>query len=75
MRKLGQFLTTLGLALGSTICIGLLLPIHLAGVSWLIGLGLTKLAFAASGGLMAGGAVLIRAGTRNAERKRMLPKA
>jgi hypothetical protein len=74
MRRFGQFLAALGLVIGGTVCIGLLLPIHLAGIPWLIGLGLVKLAFAASGGLMAGGAVLIRAATRDAERKRVLPK-
>ena len=64
MRRLGQLLALLGLGLGGALCAGLYLPVHLAGLRWLIAVGLVKLGFASSLGLMAGGAVLQRIANR-----------
>jgi hypothetical protein len=49
------------------------LPMHLAGISWLIAVGLIKLTFAASLGLIGGGAILQRIARRNDERARLAP--
>jgi hypothetical protein len=71
MRPLGTFLLALGALLGSVVGAGILLGVELPGLSWLVAVGLAKLALVASGGLMAGGAVLHRLARRAEERDRL----
>jgi hypothetical protein len=59
----------LGAGLGSFVGIAILAGFPFPGVSWLVALGLAKLTLIASGGLLAGGAVLQRlASRRDADR-------
>ena len=71
MRPFGSVLLALGVLLGCAVGVGLLLGVQVPGVSWLVAVGLTKLALIASGGLMAAGAVLIRLARRSDERDRV----
>jgi hypothetical protein len=71
MRLLGTLLLVLGCLLGCAVGVGLLLGVEVPGVSWLIAVGLVKLTLIASGGLMAGGAVLHRLARRVDERSRL----
>jgi HAMP domain-containing protein len=71
MRRLGQLLAALGLVVGGVLGLAMSVPLHLAGISWLIAVGLAKLTFAAALGLIAGGAVLQRIGRRSEERTRL----
>lgn len=64
MRRFGQLLMLLGLGLGSFVGIAILAGFTFPGVSWLVALGLAKLTLIASGGLLAGGAVLQRLASR-----------
>ena len=73
MRRLGQALALLGLALGGLLGIAVLVPVHLVGLSWLVAVGLAKLTFATALGLIAGGAVLRRIANRTAERAQLPP--
>jgi hypothetical protein len=73
MRQLGSLLLALGVLLGVGVAIGLLLGVQLPGVPWLVAVGFVKLALIASGGLMAGGAVLQRLARRTEERERLGP--
>lgn len=75
MRRLGQILTILGAIVGIGAALAMILPVELAGVSWLIAVGLLKLTLAASLGMIAGGAVLQRIARRTEERERLLPPA
>jgi hypothetical protein len=71
VRPLGAVLLTLGVLLGSSIGVGMLLGVNLPGVSWLVAVGLVKLTLIASGGLIAAGAVLQRLAKRGDERARL----
>ena len=71
MRPLGTALLILGILLGSSIGIGMLLGVTVPGVSWLVAVGLTKLALIASGGLIASGALLQRLAKRVEDRARL----
>jgi hypothetical protein len=71
MRRFGQVLAFLGLLIGGATAIALTLPIHLVGIAWLIAVGMVKLTFVASFGLIAGGAVLQRTALRREERARL----
>jgi hypothetical protein len=71
MRRFDQLLAVLGLLIGGAAAIAISFPVHLIGISWLIALGLIKLTFATSLGLMAGGAVLQRIARRTEERERL----
>jgi hypothetical protein len=71
MRPLGTLLLALGALLGTVVGVGILLGVQLPGLSWLVAVGMVKLALIASGGLMAGGAVLIRLARRADERDRL----
>ena len=73
MRRIGQLLAGLGVALGCVVGLGTLLPVHLTGLSWLLAVGMAKLAFGSALGLIAGGAVLQRLANRAAEREQLLP--
>jgi hypothetical protein len=72
VRPLGTFLLALGALLGCAVGAGILLGIGLPGLSWLVAVGLAKLALIASAGLMAGGAVLHRLARRAKERDRSI---
>lgn len=69
MHRFGQALLWLGLVIGIVGGVGLTLALHTGGLTWLVAIGLSKLTLLASGGLMAGGAVLQRFARREAERK------
>jgi hypothetical protein len=71
MRSLGTALLILGILLGSSIGIGMLLGVTVPGVSWLVAVGLTKLTLIASGGLIAAGALLQRLAKRGEDRARL----
>jgi hypothetical protein len=73
MRRFGKFLAALGLLIGLGAAIAVGFPVHIAGVSWLMAVGLIKLTFAAALGLMAGGAVQQRIARRTEERERLSP--
>ena len=70
MRQLGRILAGLGLCVGIILGVAMMLPIHLVGVGWLIGVGLAKLTFLGSLGMIGAGAVLQRIANRD-ERKRL----
>jgi hypothetical protein len=71
MRRFGQLLALLGLLIGGVVSLAIIIPIHLVGISWLIGVGLVKLTLAAALGLIAGGAVLQRIARGTEERERL----
>ena len=71
MRRFGKLLTLLGLLVGIAAGVGTLFPAQLAGVSWLLAVGMIKLTLAASLGLIAGGAVLQRIARRTEEQERL----
>jgi hypothetical protein len=68
VRPIGTLLLAMGALLGTAVGVGLLLGIQLPGLPWLVAVGLVKLTLIASGGLMAGGAVLHRLARRAEER-------
>jgi hypothetical protein len=53
-----------GALLGVAVGVGVALPIHLVGISWLVAVGLAKLTFVAGLGLIASGATLLRVAKR-----------
>jgi hypothetical protein len=71
MRLFGTLLLVLGAALGVAVALGMALGVSIPGVSWLVAVGLVKLTLIASGGLMAGGAVLQRLAKRSEDRERI----
>ena len=71
MRSLGTLLLSLGLVVGVSGGIGLIAGLHVTGWTWLVAIGLAKLTLLASGGLMAGGAMLQRL-ARKQEAQRLL---
>ncbi len=64
MRRFGQLLLLLGLAVGLGSVVAAFLPWHLAGVAWLLGVGIVKLGLGSSLGLMAAGATMRRVAAR-----------
>lgn len=68
MRRLGKVLAALGLALGALAGLAMTVPLHLHGWSWLLAVGVIKLVFAGSLGLIGTGAVLQRLARRAEER-------
>lgn len=71
MRRLGKVLAALGLAVGCLAGLAISLPVHLHGWSWLLAVGIIKLVFAGSLGLIGTGAVLQRLARRSEERARL----
>ena len=69
MRSLGTLLLLLGLCVGVIGGVGLIAGLHVSGWTWLVTIGLAKLTLVASGGLMAGGAVLQRLARREDARQ------
>jgi hypothetical protein len=69
MRFLATFFLLLGLLIGVIGGAGLMIGLHVSGWTWLVAIGLAKLALLASGGLMAAGAMLQRLAQRDAKRK------
>lgn len=74
MRSLGILLLFLGLVVGVIGGVGLIAGLHVTGWTWLVTIGLAKLTLLASGGLMAGGAILQRLARRE-DAQRQLPHA
>jgi hypothetical protein len=60
LRWVGNSLLGLGVVVGGAVGVAMLTGVHLAGVSWLVAVGIAKLTLVASVGLMAGGAVCLR---------------
>lgn len=71
MRPLGALLLALGALLGCAVGVAILFGVQPLGVSWLVAVGLAKLTLVAAGGLMAGGAVLLRLAKRSEDRSRL----
>lgn len=71
MRPFGALLLALGTLLGCAVGVAILFGVQPPGVSWLVAVGLAKLTLIASGGLMAGGALLLRLAKRSDERARL----
>ena len=71
MRWFGQALMVLGVAVGGGVGVAMLLHLSIPGVSWLVAVGLAKLALISAGGLLAGGAFLQRIDARRHERERL----
>ena len=74
MKRVGGFLIGLGLTVGVGTTLAVFGHIGLAGSPWLINVALAKLAYIASGGLMAAGAVSIRATTRREQARQLRDK-
>lgn len=68
MRVLGTTLLVLGVLVGCSVGVGMLLGVSVPGVSWLLAVGLAKLTLIASAGLMAAGAMLQRLAKRSEAR-------
>jgi hypothetical protein len=73
VRRFGQLLALLGLALGGLLGVGLMLPGHLTGIAWLAAVGIAKFTFVSSLGLIAGGAILQRIANQRARRAALPP--
>ena len=73
MRRLGQLLSLLGLAVGGLLALTMMFPLHVSGLSWIVAVGLAKLTFVASLTLIGVGAVVQRVAIRSAERSKLLP--
>ena len=69
MRRIGQFLLALGVALGVFVALAMAIHLGLAGAPWLVNVALAKLGLIAAGGLMAGGAVSMRLAKRLVQRQ------
>jgi hypothetical protein len=72
MRPLGKLLAGLGLTVGILLGVALMFPGHLGGINWLIAVGLAKLTFIGSLGLIGAGAVLQRLANREDRNRRQL---
>jgi len=64
MRRLAAILMGLGVVLGAGVSAAMLLHLRIAGLHWLILVGLAKLTLAGSLGLIAAGAVVRRLAVR-----------
>ena len=73
MRRFGQLLTWLGLVVGGLLGLTMLLPLRVVGLSWLVAVGLAKLALVGSLVLIGAGAVMQRIALRTAERAELPP--
>ena len=69
MRRVGQLLMALGLAVGVVVALAMAAHLGLAGAPWLVNVALAKLGLVAAGGLMAGGAVSMRLAKRHEQRQ------
>lgn len=74
MRRIGQLLMLLGVAVGGAVGLAILLHITIPGVSWLVAVGLAKLSLVASGGLLAAGATFQRIAARRESERQVLPR-
>jgi hypothetical protein len=70
MKRFGSFLIGLGLTVGIGVTLAAFGHLGFAA-PWLVNLALAKLGYIASGGLMAGGAVTIRAAARREQTKQL----
>jgi len=69
MRRVGQLLMALGLAVGVLVALAMAAHLGVAGAPWLINVALAKLGLISAGGLMAGGAVTLRLARRHEQRQ------
>ena len=65
----GRILLALGAILGGAVGLAMLVGTPFVGLSWLVAIGVAKLALVASAGLMTGGAALLRIDRRRQERR------
>jgi hypothetical protein len=73
MRLLGRLLMILGLLLGGSVGLAILLNLSPPGISWLVAVGLAKLTLVSGVGLIAGGAVALRLANRRDAAQRLTP--
>jgi hypothetical protein len=64
MKRFGVLLTWLGAGVGVVVGTAMFAHVGAPGATWLVNVALAKLGFIASGGLMAGGAVVQRFANR-----------
>jgi len=64
MKRFGAFLIGLGLTVGVATTLAVFGHLGLAGVPWLVNVGLAKLGYLSCGGLMAAGGVTARTALR-----------
>ena len=69
MNRLGTLLMWIGAATGTGVAVLIFIGAGAPGASWLVNVGLAKLALVAAGGLIGGGAVVSRLGQRRDARK------
>ncbi|MGQ0764726.1 MAG: hypothetical protein ACT4OZ_03565 [Gemmatimonadota bacterium] len=67
MRRFGMLLTAIGLLVGLAVSLALIAGVTMPGVPWLVTVGLVKLSYIASVGLIASGAVLRKLAKRAEE--------
>ena len=72
MKRVGSLLMLLGAGVGVVAAVGIGGGFHLA-FPWLVNVALAKLTLIASGGLMAGGAVVRRIGVRREQASLLAP--
>ena len=73
LRAMGSLFIALGACLGILVGLAILTGFSVPGVSWVVAVGITKLALLASGGIMAAGAVFVRLDRRKRERDALPP--
>jgi hypothetical protein len=71
MRSVGSGLITIGVLLGTVLGVALLSGVSVPGLPWLIAVGLAKMVFFSSLGLIGAGAALHRLARRQEERARL----
>jgi hypothetical protein len=73
VRRVGQFLSYVGLAIGGLLGLSMLVHVQVEGLPWLFAVGMAKLTFAVSIGLIGAGAVIQRIALRAAEPAQLPP--
>ena len=71
MKRLGDVLMAIGVAIGAVVAIALAMGIRVNGMPFLVSVGLAKLTVLTALGFLAGGAVVRRLGKRREERERV----
>jgi hypothetical protein len=75
MRRFGKLLLYVGAGVGLVSVTALVLPWHVSGIAWLLGVGLTKLGLGSSVGLMGAGAIAQRAALQRKTRNALPPSS
>jgi uncharacterized integral membrane protein len=74
VKRFGTFLIGLGLTVGVATTLAVFGHLGLAGVPWLVNVGLAKLGYISCGGLMAAGAVTARIAMRRGQASQLRDK-